>query len=427
MASSCCSARTLYIFSKPGDYPSRLGMVAAPFVVGAIGFLLERTIIRRFYAAPIVAILGTYALGVIIRESVRGLIGGLYRAVPEPLIGSIDVAGVHLSRWRFAIIVITIVVMIGSYLLLKRTSFGLRVRAALENPALARASGISTNLIYAITFAFGAALGRACRGAGSSLVLAVRGSRAALPDPGLSRSNARRRRHFRGPRCRRRGRRRRQCGPAVGRCASPRRCIGFRVGHRLHQIQTRGSVGREEYLTMTSERKGAAWASTSRRRFLQSAAWMAGTVATGIGSWVIRPDWANAASRADQGRHRHRPHRRDRLCGQCGRQRGEDADQGYQRQRRTARPPSGALSSRTPHPTSSVAVTNVRKLIQRDKVDVVLGGITSSMRNAIKDTIVKRGQDPLHLPAALRGPGVPPYLFCTGPTPAQQCDTSSHG
>ena len=150
-------AYTVYLFETWG-LPVSLGMVAAPFVVGAIGLLLERTIIRRFYAAPIVAILGTYALGVIIRESVRGLIGGLYRAVAEPLIGSIDVAGVHLSRWRFAIIVITIAVMIGSYLLLKRTSFGLRVRAALENPALARASGISTNLIYAITFAFGAAL-----------------------------------------------------------------------------------------------------------------------------------------------------------------------------------------------------------------------------------------------------------------------------
>jgi branched-chain amino acid transport system permease protein len=52
--------------------------------------------------------------------------------VPEPLIGSIDVAGVHLSRWRIAIIVITILVMIGSHLLLKRTSFGLRVPRALS-------------------------------------------------------------------------------------------------------------------------------------------------------------------------------------------------------------------------------------------------------------------------------------------------------
>jgi branched-chain amino acid transport system permease protein len=150
-------AYTVYLFQTWG-LPISLGMLAAPLIVGAFGFIIERTIIRRFYAAPIVAMLGTYALGVIIRESVRGLIGGLYRAVPEPLIGSIDVAGVHLSRWRIAIIVITILVMIGSQLLLKRTSFGLRVRAALENPALARASGISTNAIYAVTFAFGAAL-----------------------------------------------------------------------------------------------------------------------------------------------------------------------------------------------------------------------------------------------------------------------------
>jgi hypothetical protein len=47
---------------------------------------------------------------------------------------------------------------------------------------------------------------------------------------------------------------------------------------------------------MTDKRKDAAWTSTSRRRFLQSAAWTAGAVATGVGSWIIRPDWANAAA-----------------------------------------------------------------------------------------------------------------------------------
>jgi branched-chain amino acid transport system permease protein len=138
--------------------PIWLGMLAAPILVGALGFGLEALIIRRFYAAPIVAMLGTYALGLIIRESVRGLIGGFYITVPEPIGGSIDIGTVHLSAWRFTIIVITTVVMIASYLLLSRTSFGLRVRATLENPALARASGISTPMIYGTTFAFGAAL-----------------------------------------------------------------------------------------------------------------------------------------------------------------------------------------------------------------------------------------------------------------------------
>ena len=150
-------AYTVYIF-QTWDAPVWLGMVAAPIVVGAIGLLLERMIIRRFYAAPIIAMLGTYALGVIIRESVRSLLSGQYRSVPAPFIGAIDIAGVHVATWRIAIIIVTLMVMVSSYLLLTRTSFGLRVRAALENPGLARASGISTNAIYAITFAFGAAL-----------------------------------------------------------------------------------------------------------------------------------------------------------------------------------------------------------------------------------------------------------------------------
>jgi branched-chain amino acid transport system permease protein len=138
--------------------PVWIGMLAAPFLVGAFGFVLEKLVIRRFYAAPIVAMLGTYALGLIIREIVRGLTGGLYLSVPEPLGGSIDIGAMHISAWRFTIIMVTLLVLAACYLLLARTSFGLRVRATLENPALARASGISTPMIYGLTFAFGAAL-----------------------------------------------------------------------------------------------------------------------------------------------------------------------------------------------------------------------------------------------------------------------------
>jgi branched-chain amino acid transport system permease protein len=140
------------------NLPIWLGMLTAPAVVAAVALVLERLVIRRFYAAPLIAMLGTYALGLAIRETVRALIGGLYRAVPEPLVGSLTFGAVHLSKWRLAIVVITILVMVASYLLLTRTSFGLRVRAALENPSLARVSGISTSRIYAATFGFGAAL-----------------------------------------------------------------------------------------------------------------------------------------------------------------------------------------------------------------------------------------------------------------------------
>ena len=150
-------AYVTYIVHSSG-LPVWLGMVIAPFAVGALGFVLERLIVRRFYAAPIVAMLGTYALGLIIREIVRGLIGGLYISIPEPIGGSLAIGAMHFSAWRLVIILITALVMIGSYLLLAYTAFGLWIRASLENPALARASGISTNAIYGATFAFGAAL-----------------------------------------------------------------------------------------------------------------------------------------------------------------------------------------------------------------------------------------------------------------------------
>lgn len=134
------------------------GIVLAPIVVGLFGAVLERTIICRFYGAPIIAMLGTYAIGLIIREIVRGLLGGHYRSVPEPWSGSWSAIGLDFSIWRSFIIVTTGAVIVGSWLFLTRTSFGLRIRGSLENAMLARACGISTDRLYTATFAFGAAL-----------------------------------------------------------------------------------------------------------------------------------------------------------------------------------------------------------------------------------------------------------------------------
>ena len=150
-------AYTVYLFREWG-LPIALGMVVAPAVVGAFGALVERGVIRRLYAQPVVAMLATYAIGLIIREVVRGLIGGQFYAIAEPIQGSFEIGGASLSIWRLFIILATVSIMVGSWLLLTRTPLGLQMRGALENPALARASGISTTRLYALSFAFGAAL-----------------------------------------------------------------------------------------------------------------------------------------------------------------------------------------------------------------------------------------------------------------------------
>ena len=150
-------AYTVYLFQERG-LPVWAGMLAAPFAVAVVGLLLERTVIRRFYAAPVAAMLGTYAIGLSLREGVRGLLAGQFYSVIAPLVGSFDLGDISVSKWRAAVILLTLLVMVGSWLLLTRTRFGLQVRATLENPALARASGISTDKVYAATFSFGAAL-----------------------------------------------------------------------------------------------------------------------------------------------------------------------------------------------------------------------------------------------------------------------------
>ncbi len=150
-------AFTVYLFREAG-LPVWTGMIVAPFVVAAFGAIIEATVIRRLYDTPIVAMLATFAIGLIIREIVRGLIGGQYYSIDAPFTGSWSIGGLNMSIWRSVIIVSTVAVMIGCFLLLTRTSFGLQIRGALENPALARASGVSTRRLYAVTFAFGAAL-----------------------------------------------------------------------------------------------------------------------------------------------------------------------------------------------------------------------------------------------------------------------------
>ncbi len=150
-------AYTVFVVHNAG-YGIWWGIVLAPIVVGLFGVLLERTIIRRFYQSPIIAMLGTYAIGLIIREIVRGLLGGQYRSVPEPWGGSWSALGLDFSIWRSFVIATTAAVIVGSWLFLTRTSFGLRIRGSLENAMLARACGISTDKLYTATFAFGAAL-----------------------------------------------------------------------------------------------------------------------------------------------------------------------------------------------------------------------------------------------------------------------------
>ncbi len=158
----------------------------------------------------------------------------------------------------------------------------------------------------------------------------------------------------------------------------------------------------------------------SRRRLLYGTAWMAGAIATGAGSWVLRPGRAIAANPIKVGI-------ATDLTGALGYE-GQANANVAKMVAKDINDAGGILDRpielyiEDTASNESVAVGNVRKLIQRDRVDVVLGGITSSMRNAIKDVIVTRGRTLYLYPQLYEGQECEPYIYCTGPTPAQQCD-----
>ena len=127
---------------------------------------------------------------------------------------------------------------------------------------------------------------------------------------------------------------------------------------------------------------------SSRRSFLKSTLWM-GAIATGSGSLVIPPAWGQSnpikvGIATD-------------LTGPIGF--AGNANANVAKMVVADINAKGGILGRSLQlfvedtaSNESVAVNNVRKLIQRDHVDVVFGGITSSMRNAIKDVIVTRGK-----------------------------------
>jgi urea transport system substrate-binding protein len=72
--------------------------------------------------------------------------------------------------------------------------------------------------------------------------------------------------------------------------------------------------------------------------------------------------------------------------------------------------------------TDSVAEAKAAKLVQQDQVDVILGGIYSSTRQAIKGQAVVKGRKLYIYPEQYEGQECDPLIFCTGPVPAQQVE-----
>jgi branched-chain amino acid transport system permease protein/urea transport system permease protein len=135
-----------------------LGMALAPLVAGALGLVVERTVLRFLYDRPLDSLLATFGISVIIRQAVQLRYSASPRTVNDPIGGSFTLAGFNIPWWRFVIVIVTVVVIAGVATLLARTRFGLYARATVRNPQLGATMGINIHAVRSALFAIGCAL-----------------------------------------------------------------------------------------------------------------------------------------------------------------------------------------------------------------------------------------------------------------------------
>ncbi len=159
-------------FAMAGGYTTiilmqRLGMpflASLPFafiVPALIGLLLEATLYRRMYGrSHLDQVLFSIGLVFMSIAAIDYMMGSQQQiiALPEWLRGRFDVMGVGVGRYRLFIIAICSVLVVVLELILARTRFGSRLRAAVDDPRVARGLGIPVGMIFAVTFAAGSGL-----------------------------------------------------------------------------------------------------------------------------------------------------------------------------------------------------------------------------------------------------------------------------
>ena len=138
-----------------------LALLVTPVVVGAFGILLERLLLRRLYHLDhLYGLLLTFGLALIIEGVFRQLYGisGQSYPVPAALAGGHNLGFMFLPTYRGWVVVCSLLVCLGTWLVIEKTKLGSYLRAGTENPTLVQAFGINVPRMITLTYGFGVGL-----------------------------------------------------------------------------------------------------------------------------------------------------------------------------------------------------------------------------------------------------------------------------
>ena len=137
-------------------------LIVAPLVVGALGIVIEKTMLRRLYKFDhLYGLLLTFGLALIIQgvfTNFFNVSGDPYEAKPEILNGAVNLGFMMFPKYRLWVIVISLLVCFGTWYVIERTKLGSYLRAGTENPELVKAFGVNVPLMITLTYGYGVAL-----------------------------------------------------------------------------------------------------------------------------------------------------------------------------------------------------------------------------------------------------------------------------
>lgn len=142
------------------DFYFLAALPIAFLAAGLVGLILERSIIQWLYRRPLESLLATWGVSLALQQAFRTVFGPANVQINSPswLRGNVVFADITFTYNRIFVIAFAIVVVVGAWLLINRTRFGLYVRAVTQNRIMASCMGVRTERVNMLTFAFGSGL-----------------------------------------------------------------------------------------------------------------------------------------------------------------------------------------------------------------------------------------------------------------------------
>ncbi len=132
-------------------------LILPPLVVGLVGLVLERTLIRFLYGRIIDTMLATWGVSLALIGLMTTIFGNVVRGVSAPF-GGFSIGRYNAGLYSLVIMAVAVGALAAMLLLLRKTRYGLILRATMQNPRMSAALGVSPPTIYMATFALGSAL-----------------------------------------------------------------------------------------------------------------------------------------------------------------------------------------------------------------------------------------------------------------------------